>query len=69
MHPKPADSDALRSLRGVLELRARLNDAIRRFFRDRGFLEVDTPVAIPSNAPESNIDAIPAGTGWMRTSP
>ncbi len=69
MHPKPADSDALRSLRGVLELRARLNNAIRRFFRDRGFLEVDTPVAIPANAPENNIDAIPAGTGWMRTSP
>ena len=69
MRPQPADSDALRNLRRVLELRARLNDAIRRFFRDRGFLEVDTPVAIPANAPENNIDAIPAGTGWMRTSP
>lgn len=65
----PADSDALRNLRRVLELRAKLNDCIRRFFRERGFLEVDTPVVLPANAPEANIDAIPAGSGWLRTSP
>ena len=69
MRPPPADSDALRAQRRVLELRAKLNDAIRRFFRDRGFLEVDTPVILPANAPEANIDAVPAGTGWFRTSP
>ncbi len=56
-------------MRRVLDLRAQLNDAIRRFFRERGFLEVDTPVLLPANAPEANIDAIPAGSGWMRTSP
>jgi len=56
-------------MRRVLERRAQLNDAIRRFFRDRGFLEVDTPVVLPANAPEANIDAIPAGAGWIRTSP
>ncbi len=56
-------------MRRVLERRAQLNDAIRRFFRDRGFLEVDTPVVLPANAPEANIDAIPAGSGWLRTSP
>ena len=65
----PADPDALRGLRRVLELRAKLNDAIRRFFRERGFLEVDTPVVLPANAPETNIDAVPAGAGWIRTSP
>lgn len=69
MKPRPADSDALRAQRRVLELRARLNDLIRRFFRERGFLEVDTPVAVPANAPEANIDAVPAGAGWFRTSP
>lgn len=56
-------------MRRVLELRTKLTDSIRRFFRERGFLEVDTPVRIPANAPEANIDAIPAAPGWMRTSP
>ncbi len=56
-------------MRRVLELRAQLNAAVRRFFRDRGFLEVDTPVLLPANAPETNIDAIPAGPAWFRTSP
>lgn len=69
MRPRPADSDDLRDLRRVLGLRAQLNDAIRRFFRDRGFLEVDTPVVLSANAPEANIDAVPAGGGWLRTSP
>jgi lysyl-tRNA synthetase class 2 len=46
-----------------------LNDAIRRFFRDRGFLEVETPVLLPTNAPEAHIDAIHAGAGALRTSP
>ena len=69
MKTPPADADALRAQRRALELRARLNDAIRRFFRERGFLEVETPVVLPANAPEANIDAVPAGTGWIRTSP
>ena len=69
MRPQPADSDALRDLHRVLEQRAKLNDCVRRFFRERGFLEVDTPVLLAANAPEANIDAIPAGTGWLRTSP
>ena len=59
----------MRRLRRVLERRARLNDAIRRFFRERGFLEVDTPVLLPANAPEAHIDASPAGNNWLRTSP
>ena len=56
-------------MRRALELRAKLNDAIRRFFRDRGFLEFETPVLVPANAPEAHIDAVPAGAGWIRTSP
>ncbi|MDD2239348.1 MAG: EF-P lysine aminoacylase EpmA [Kiritimatiellae bacterium] len=69
MRPHPADSDALRAMGRMLAKRAQLYDAIRRFFRERGFLEVETPVRLPANAPETNIDAIPAGTGWLRTSP
>ena len=69
MKSPPADSDALRDLRRVLDLRAKLNEAIRRFFRERGFLEVETPVVLPANAPEATIDAVPAGAGWIRTSP
>ena len=43
--------------------------SMRRFFDARGFLEVSTPVWLPANAPEENIDAVPAGSGWLRTSP
>ncbi len=43
---------------------------IRRFFTERDFLEVQTPVRIPANAPEAHIDAIACGDGqWLRTSP
>lgn len=56
-------------MRRVLELRARLHAALRRFFCDRGFLEVDTPLLLPANAPEAHVDAVPAGPGWLRTSP
>jgi len=66
---RPADSEALRGLRRVLELRARLYAAIRRFFCDRGFLEVETPVLLPANAPEEHVAAVSAGPGWLRTSP
>ena len=69
MRPRPADPETLRAMRRALELRAQLNDAIRRFFRERGFLEVETPVRLPANAPEANIDAVPADSGWLRTSP
>ena len=56
-------------MRRAVELRSRLLGAVRRFFRDRGFLEVDSPVLLPANAPEANIDAVPARPGWLRTSP
>lgn len=58
-------------VRGILEARARLLGGVRAFFAARGFLEVDTPVAIRANAPEANIDALGVDGGrlWMRTSP
>jgi lysyl-tRNA synthetase class 2 len=53
----------------ILWLRARTLQAIRRFFFERDYLEVQTPHLIPAPAPELHIDAIPAGTGYLHTSP
>jgi lysyl-tRNA synthetase class 2 len=51
------------------EARGRLFAEIRAYFAAHGVMEVDTPVRIPGNAPEMNIEAVRAGGGWLRTSP
>jgi len=43
--------------------------AIRRFFIERGFLEVDTPVRIPAPAPEAHIEPEVSGAWFLQTSP
>lgn len=54
----------------ALWLRARIIRAIRCFFWDRGFLEVETPLLIPANAPEEYIDPITTSLPWqLQTSP
>jgi len=60
---------ALVSRRDALKRRATLLQAIRSFFADRGYLEVETPHRIPAPAPESYIDAIPSGDWFLHTSP
>ena len=55
--------------RSALEQRARIVQAIRAFFIDRAFLEVETPLRIPANAPELHIDAVPSGNWFLHTSP
>lgn len=57
------------SLRRNLRLRSRLLQAVRDFFFERDFIEVETPVRVATPALESHIDAIPAGGGYLRTSP
>ena len=52
-----------------LAIRSRLLQAIREFFQAAGFLEVETPVRIPTPAPELHIDAPASGSYWLRTSP
>ena len=52
-----------------LYLRAQIIQSIRRFFINRGYLEVETPVIIPAPAPEANIDAIRIQGGFLQTSP
>jgi len=55
--------------RPLLEQRARITQAIRAFFVARGYLEVETPLRIPANAPEFHIDAVPSGDWFLHTSP
>lgn len=43
--------------------------AIRCFFTERGFLEVETPFRIPANAPEEFIDPLHALPWQLQTSP
>ena len=43
--------------------------AIRRFFLDQDFLEIETPLRIPAPAPEPHIDAIASGEWFLQTSP
>lgn len=52
-----------------LWLRAALIQALRRFFINGGYLEVDTPVRIPAPAPEAYIEPEPAGGWFLQTSP
>ena len=52
-----------------LEERARIVHAIRAFFVERGFLEVETPHLLPGNAPELHIDPLAAAGGFLHTSP
>jgi lysyl-tRNA synthetase class 2 len=53
----------------LLEARARIVREVRAFFEARGFLEVETPVLVPSPGMDLHLDAIAAGPGWLATSP
>ena len=59
----------LQGLRPALAWRSRALHALRQWFQNAGFIEVDTPVRIPTPALELHIDAEPAGAGFLRTSP
>jgi lysyl-tRNA synthetase class 2 len=54
----------------ALWLRANIIKAIRDFFWEQGFLEVETPLLIPANAPEEYINPVSALSSWqLQTSP
>ena len=59
----------LQSLQPALIFRSRVLSAIRKWFEKTGFIEVETPVRLPTPALELHIDAEPAGAGFLRTSP
>lgn len=52
-----------------LHLRAAFFRAIRSFFHQQGFLEVDTPIRQPVYIPESNIEPFASETHYLQTSP
>ena len=53
----------------ALKLRAAMTRAIRQFFLDQGFLEIETPIRIPAPAPESHIEPVASGEWFLQTSP
>lgn len=54
----------------ILHKRAQLLNAVRTFFHKEGFLEVETPLLIPANAPEEHIDPVMVhSAGQLQTSP
>ena len=58
-----------KALQKNLRLRARIIQAIRSFFIDKDYLEVETPIRIPAPAPETHIDAVASGDWFLQTSP
>lgn len=56
------DREALRARGAVLA-------AVRRWFQDHGYIDVPTPVVVPSAAMEPTLFAFPAAGGALRTSP
>ncbi|MDD5712860.1 MAG: EF-P lysine aminoacylase EpmA, partial [Smithellaceae bacterium] len=53
----------------ALRIRERMMRAVRLFFTQHDYLEVETPLRIPAPAPEEHIDAPLAGDWFLQTSP
>jgi elongation factor P--(R)-beta-lysine ligase len=53
----------------TLKLRAAMIRAIRLFFLDQDFLEIETPLRIPAPAPEPHIDAVASDDWFLQPSP
>ncbi len=58
----------LTRLKPVLLKRNKLISAIRDFFSQRSFVELETPIILDAPMPEPNIEAISAEKGILRTS-
>lgn len=58
----PAKLDNLRK-------RAKVVKSLRRFFWERGFVEVETPIVTNEPAPEVHIEPVACEMGWLITSP
>jgi len=70
-YPGPATEVARlpRARLAHLASRATALAALRRFFAERDFLEVETPLLVPSPGLEVHLDAVTAGDGYLITSP
>jgi lysyl-tRNA synthetase class 2 len=70
-YPAPG-SEVMRMPRARVEaIRARATAlrTLREVFAARGFLEVETPLLVPSPGLEIHLEAVPAGGGYLITSP
>jgi len=70
--PSPSHKDRLlhKGIAANLRRRAAIVADIRRFFDDRGYLEVDTPIMVPSPGLDLHLDAYEvSGGGFLITSP
>jgi lysyl-tRNA synthetase class 2 len=52
-----------------LRLRAAIIHAVRQFFIENNYLEIETPCRIPAPAPEEHIEAEASGDWFLQTSP
>jgi lysyl-tRNA synthetase class 2 len=70
-YPGPATEVARlpRDRMTALQQRAKALAAVREFFARRDFVEVETPLLVPSPGLEIHLDAVPAGDGFLITSP
>ncbi len=66
---KIAVLDELSRKKEALEVRSACLWAIRDFFHQEGFIEVETPIRLRAPAMELHIDAEPSGDLFLRTSP
>lgn len=64
-----SELSAIASRAANLKRRSMICSAVRSFFTARGYLEVETPVLIPSPAPEPHVEAVQAGDMFLHTSP
>jgi len=63
------DRQRLARRRPALEARARVRAALRRWFDEQGFLEIETPARVRAPGQEVHLDALPSGERWLITSP
>jgi len=57
------------TIKNNLHMRARVIQAVRKFFIDFDYLEIETPCRISAPAPEAHIDAETSGDWFLQTSP
>ena len=53
----------------ILRARGKILAKLRELFAQRGFLEVETPLLVPAPGLEIHLEAVPAGGGYLITSP
>lgn len=63
------DRSRLIRLKPNLQRRSLINEFTRAFFREQGFIEVETPIRVPNIAPEPYITPLESDSWFLSTSP